>query len=89
MFKVAALTLALASVGSVVKAAGDPTKWTANSQLHQSLWGIAYTYVLATFILCERFADSLRVDLKSLQTTHNGEHNALGDSSVQTLMLRI
>jgi exo-beta-1,3-glucanase (GH17 family) len=42
MLKLSAIAAALVSLTAVVVKA-DPTTWTADSRLHQSLWGIAYT----------------------------------------------
>ncbi|CAG8671531.1 16683_t:CDS:2, partial [Acaulospora colombiana] len=37
------LSTALASLAALARAADDPTVWTADSRLHRSLWGMAYT----------------------------------------------
>ncbi|PVG00457.1 glycoside hydrolase [Serendipita vermifera] len=37
------LSTALASLAALTRAADDPTVWTADSRLHRSLWGMAYT----------------------------------------------
>jgi hypothetical protein len=44
MLKLSAIAAALVSLTAVVVKA-DPATWTADSRLHRSLWGIAYTYV--------------------------------------------
>lgn len=44
MFQLSALAAAFVSLSAVV-AQSDPSVWTADSRLHRSLWGIAYTCV--------------------------------------------
>lgn len=41
MLKISAVTTALVSLVAIARA--DPAVWTADSRLHRSLWGIAYT----------------------------------------------